>query len=247
MPPPKRRSYSSSPTHLGNSDGIYNRVHRRVILRDFGKSITKASSRAALLGALEKCIEGYESLYTKAGMLQCDISPGNLMINEDEDNPSWSAFLTDLDLAVKEQRDGFSGARGKTGTRAFMAIGVLLGEKHSFMHDLESFFWVLFWVCIHSDGPGKEKIVPAFEMWNYESTEKLAKIKKGEIGDKGDFLKSTEENFTPYYQPLVPWVNRLRKEVFPGGQRWRKETKHLYSRMKEILQAAQKDPSVQGK
>jgi hypothetical protein len=34
-----------------------------------------------------------------------------------------------------------SGARGKTGTRAFMAIGVLLDdEQHSFMHDLESFF-----------------------------------------------------------------------------------------------------------
>jgi len=25
-----------------------------------------------------------------------------------------------------------------------MEIGVLLGEKHSFIHDLESFFWVFF-------------------------------------------------------------------------------------------------------
>ena len=25
-----------------------------------------------------------------------------------------------------------------------MAIRLLLGEKHSFMHDLESFFWVIF-------------------------------------------------------------------------------------------------------
>ena len=33
-----------------------------------------------------------------------------------------------------------SGAHGKTGTRAFMAIGVLLDDElHSFMHDLGSF------------------------------------------------------------------------------------------------------------
>jgi hypothetical protein len=93
-----------------------------------------------MLAALEGCIEGYESLHTRTRILQCDISKGNLMMNEEDDNPSWRAFLIDLDLAIKEQRDESSGARGKTGTRAFMAIGVLLGEKHSFKHDLESFF-----------------------------------------------------------------------------------------------------------
>ncbi len=104
----------------------------------------------SLLAALEGCIDGYESLHTRAGMLQRDISPNNLMVNEEDDNPSWRAFLIDLDLAIKEQQEKSSGARGKTGTRAFMAIGVLLDDKlHSFMHDLESFFWVLFWICIH--------------------------------------------------------------------------------------------------
>jgi hypothetical protein len=80
----------------------------------------------------------YESLHTLACMLQRDVSIGNLMMNEEDDNPSWRSFLIDLDLAIKEQREAVSGARGKTGTRAFMAIGVLLGEKHSFMHDLDS-------------------------------------------------------------------------------------------------------------
>ena len=242
--PPSKRSCSSSPTKLGKDTGVYNRVHRRVILRDFGKPIIKASSRVTLLVALEKCIEGYESLHQKAGMLQCDISPGNLMINEEDDTPSWRAFLTDLDLAIKEQRDGFSGARGKTGTRAFMAIGVLLGEKHSFMHDLESFFWVLFWICIHYDGPNVERVVPRFEKWNYVDMEELARIKKGEVDDEGDFLQSAEENFTIHYQPLVPWLNRLRRAVFPGGARWKRPNKGLYRDMKAILKAAQKEPKV---
>src|SRR2546423_7049356 len=60
------------------------------------------------------------------------------------------------------------GARGKTGTRAFMAIGVLLDKKHSFRHDLESFFWVLFWICVHYSSPNEEsRVVPRFEKWNY--------------------------------------------------------------------------------
>ncbi|EEH21243.2 hypothetical protein PABG_03474 [Paracoccidioides brasiliensis Pb03] len=62
------------------------------------------------------CIEGYISLYDKAGLVQCDVSLRNLMVNEDN-NPSWRAFLIDLDLAIKKRRDESSGAQGKTGTR----------------------------------------------------------------------------------------------------------------------------------
>jgi len=99
---------------------VPNRVHRRVIVRDYGKAIYKVSSRAALLETVDGCIEGHESLYTKAGMLQRNISINNLVMNEDDNNPSWRSFLIDHDLAIKEQREGTTGARGKTGTRAFM-------------------------------------------------------------------------------------------------------------------------------
>ncbi|KAH8743594.1 hypothetical protein F5883DRAFT_359275, partial [Diaporthe sp. PMI_573] len=91
------------------------------------------------------------------------------MVNEDDDDLSWPSFLIDLDLAVRERRGGASGAKGKTGTRAFMAIGALLGEQHSFMHDLKSFFWVLFWICVHYDGPDKSRVIPWFDHWNYIS------------------------------------------------------------------------------
>ncbi|KAJ6114174.1 hypothetical protein N7512_007619 [Penicillium capsulatum] len=140
--PSSKRSCSASSIKASISPPP-NRVHRRIILCDYGKPIYKASTRAALLAALEGCITGHQSLQ-RAGILHRDISINNLMINEDKENPSWPSFLIDLDLAIKEQRVGVSGANGKTGTRAFMAIGSLLGEKHSFMHDLESFFWVIF-------------------------------------------------------------------------------------------------------
>ncbi|KAI1932033.1 hypothetical protein LOZ66_006950, partial [Ophidiomyces ophidiicola] len=148
------------------------------------------------------------------------------------------AFIIDLDLAIKENREDASGARGKTGTRAFMAIGVLLDEQHSFMHDLESFFWVLFWICIHYEGPGKGRVVKRFEKWNYMDTEELAKQKVGTV-DEAIFMRTISTNFTPYYEPLIPHVNRLRREVFLADKPWRKEDIGLYSRIRKALQDAQ--------
>lgn len=240
--PPRKRSCSASPTKASICT-LPNRVHRRVIIREYGKPIYKASSRVALLAALQGCIEGHESLYY-AGLLHRDISINNLMVNEDSENSSWRSFLIDLDLAIETTRVGPSGARGKTGTRAFMAIGALLDDKHTFMHDLESFFWVLFWICIHYDEQHKGRRVPRFEKWNYVDTEELASSKKGVIDDEEDFLKIAEENFTAYYRPLITWVNRLRRKVFPNGERWKKPEQALYRSMKDILREARMDVKV---
>jgi hypothetical protein len=237
--PPSKRSCSTSPTKAG-SNALPNRVHRRVILRDYGKPIYRASSRAALLTALEGCIEGHESL-RKAGFLHRDISINNLMMNEDEENPSWPSFLIDLDLGIKETRREASGARGKTGTRAFMAIGALLGEQHSFMHDLESIFWVLFWICIHYGGPNQERVVPQFDKWNYVDMEELAKLKLGTVAKEAIFMKTITDNFTSYFEPLIPWVNRLRKIVFPRDRPHEQNDERLYPRMKGILREACED------
>ncbi|ELQ36898.1 hypothetical protein OOU_Y34scaffold00626g14 [Pyricularia oryzae Y34] len=170
-----KRSCSASPA---NVDTLSNRVHRRVILRDYGKPIYKASFRSALLAAVEGCIEGHESL-RMAGFLHRDISINNLMINEDTDSLSWPYFLIDLDLGVREPRAaGAFGVKDKAG-----------------------------------------KVISEFDQWNYISMDLLAKEKKGQVSHERDFIKFAEENFTPYYQPLVIWVNKLRKAVFPNGGR----------------------------
>ncbi|KAI0443368.1 hypothetical protein F4803DRAFT_313051 [Xylaria telfairii] len=242
LPPSKRPcSESASPTKHDNEPPP-NRIHRRIVLRDYGGPIYKASSRAALLGAFEGCIRGHESLYKKAGLLHRDISINNLMISQGN-TESLSSFLIDLDLAIEVNRTKSSGAKGITGTRAFMAIGVLKKEGHTFMDDLESFFWVLFWICIHYNqhGQGRET---DFTKWNEVNTETLAELKKAVICDDGDFLKTASEHFTFYYKTLIPWVDKLRRAVFPNGRRWRQVDETLYSQMTQILRDGQNDPLV---
>jgi hypothetical protein len=76
------------------------------------------------------------------------------------------------------------------------------------------------------------------------NNKRTGQAKKGVVTDEGDSIEIAEENFTPYYQPLVPWVNKLRKAAIPNGGRWKREDKALYTRMKDILREAQTDPNV---
>jgi hypothetical protein len=234
-----RKKRSSQSTQTSRNIEPENRVHQRLVTQSYGKPIYQASSLGALLAGLEGCINGHETLRRQAGLLHRDISINNLMINEEEDAPSRRAFLIDLDLAIQEARTSASGAEKKTGTRAFMAIGVLLGDQHSFMHDLESFFWVIYWICVHYTGPGSSLgATRYYEEWNYMEDSKLALLKTGFITNEGVFLRMMEDHVTPSYRPLVPWVNRLRRVVFPDGRPWIEPDEGLYERMKTILRDA---------
>lgn len=176
---------------------------------------------------------GHESLY-QADILHRDISIGNILLKEDESD----GFLIDLDLAVDISRLKTSGAPGKTGTKVFMAIGALRGDAHTFMHDLESFFWVIFWICVHYTGAGKEsQDVGNFKDWNYVSTDDLAIFKCGLVLPM-NFKAKLDQYTTNYCRPMIPLVTTLWEEVFPHGQSSNKKDETLYGRMKAILEKA---------
>jgi hypothetical protein len=122
-----------------------------------------------------------------------------------------------------------------------MAIGALLDEHHSFMHDLESFFWVFFWICVHWNGPGHmRRQAREFEKWNYDSTEELAKKKSGQVSNR--IFNTVDANFTTYCKPLIPCLRELHGVIFPGGTPWLEEDRQLYSRMRNVLEKAREDP-----
>ena len=110
-------------------------------------------------------------------------------------------MLIALDLA-KELGGGRSGARCRTGTMEFMAIEVLLGISHTYRHDLESFFYVLLWLCGRRgwEFVNRLKGRPADSMftdWYNDSYRKIAKAKRGNMDASGfeDILEEFPSEF----------------------------------------------------
>ena len=166
------------------------------------------------------------------------------MLTEREDD----GFLIDFDLAVKIDRQESSGAHTRTGTKVFMSIDALLGFRHTFMDDLESFFWVLFWICVHYEGPdeqGKVRRRPKisqYERWNYDEPSVLAELKMGKVQS----FEKRSPQYTEYCEPLIPCLEKLRTAIFSNvslkkDERYLPEDEQLYSRMKSILQKARDD------
>ncbi|KAL7793734.1 hypothetical protein V8C37DRAFT_378051 [Trichoderma ceciliae] len=204
---PKRPAKRSCSQSVKSADTETNRIHVLLVYKGYGPLIYKASSPKALLEALESCIRAHESLRLLSQYLHRDISINNLLTKEDGPDGR-RGILIDFDLAIKEQRIKHSGAKGKTGTRSFMAIRVLMGEQHSFMHDLESFFWVLFWICVHYVGPNKTRHkTSSFNNWNTMCDRELAGAKMIVISDSTDFCKEANSSFTTYYKPLIPLMD----------------------------------------
>ena len=59
---------------------------------------------------------------------------------------------------------------------------------------------MLFWIYIYYNRPNKKgNIINRFNKWNFIDIEELAKIKKGIVANKEDFLKTVGDNFLLYY------------------------------------------------
>jgi len=74
------------------------------------------------------------------------------------------------------------------------------------------------------------------------STERLAKEKAGQVS-KGIF-DNMDTRVTAYCKPLIPYLKELHEVCFPGGVRWLKEDRGLYSRMKAVFEKAREDPKI---
>ncbi|KAA1129239.1 hypothetical protein PGTUg99_017979 [Puccinia graminis f. sp. tritici] len=209
-----------------------NRVHRRLVLKDVGKPISEANSPVELLEALEGCIKGHQALLN-AGYLHRDISINNLMIDNQTADSDRKAFLIDLDVAIPYDVSNKDYTR--TGTKVFLSISLLQKcNPHDFADDLESFFWVMIWICIHF--PRAERKQTSVTSWNEQIPENLGSIKKDLLSEPSRLTN----DFTARYkqsQPLIQCVHDFAKIMQDPAVR-KKNSTQLYGEILNIFQQA---------
>ncbi|GKT64226.1 hypothetical protein ColTof3_11565 [Colletotrichum tofieldiae] len=132
-----------------------------------------------------------------------------ILDGQDEGKPK--GILIDLDSAI-ELVEGLETEPEITGTRPFMAVGVLKGETHTYRHDLESFLYVFLWTIItnHAENPPETS---KLRQWSNGDWKELA-VRKSFDMDQDNFQSILEE-FTSEFHSLKPLAERLRQILFP--------------------------------
>ncbi|RYO95254.1 hypothetical protein DL766_002067 [Monosporascus sp. MC13-8B] len=195
-----------------------NRIYSCLVVSPAGRVISEFRTIKELLESERDAIKSHQSLYTKGKILHRDISSNNIIITDPETANGFKGMLIDLDLA-KVRDSGPSGARHQTGTVQFMAVEVLRKADHTYRHDLESFFYVLLWMCARqawSNGfggeqqPPKESLLRKWEIGNFKD---IARIKAGDMTVDG--LEDIMGEFPKAMDVVKPLCLRIRKILFP--------------------------------
>ena len=195
-----------------------NRILRVLAISPTGRSISKFESIPELIEGLRDAIKVHRSLFMDGQILHRDISENNIIITDSPKGDGFKGMLIDLDLA-KEEGQGPSGARHRTGTMEFMAIEVLLRISHTYRHDLEAFFYVLIWLCVRRREvrPRKTRLPSSMlTRWYTGSYEMIAQAKLGDMDkgkDKG--LDLILREFAPGFECVKPLCRTIRDVLFP--------------------------------
>ncbi|KAI1276832.1 serine/threonine-protein kinase Sgk2 [Xylaria sp. FL0933] len=186
----KKRANSSVSTP-GNDDVWENRIFSCLVISPAGRVIHEFQSAKELLESMRDAIRAHQNLYVHGNILHRDISPNNIIIVVPNKPEGYKGMLIDLDLA-KEIHSGPSGAIQQTGTIQFMAVEVLNNIAHTYRHDLESFFYVLLWLCAYQSWnngiAGQKKLSKTesvVEKWNQGRPKEIASVKTAHMTING--------------------------------------------------------------
>jgi hypothetical protein len=194
-----------------------NRIYSCLVVSPAGRVISDFRTIKELLESMQDAIRAHQSLYVAGNILHRDISSNNIIITEPERADGFKGMLIDLDLA-KVRDSGPSGARHQTGTMQFMAIEVLRKADHTYRHDLESFFYVLLWMCARSSwargfgGKGEPPRDSILRKWEIGSFKHIANAKVGHMTVNG--LEEVMDEFPDVFEVVKPLCLKIRSIMF---------------------------------
>ena len=215
----KKINSQTTSLYTHNDSSFDNRIFGCLMISPAGRAIRDFWSILKLLKALRDAIKAHKSLYAKGKILHRDISKNNIIITNSKKADDFKSMLIDEDLAKKID-SGRSGARHQTGTMEFMTIEVLQRIVHTYRHDLESFFYVLLWMCARRTWEREFKCKPKDRLkknilskWYTGSFDDIANAKQGymHVDKFEDILKE----FSQAFDCVKPLCKTIRGILFP--------------------------------
>ncbi|KAI0924833.1 hypothetical protein AcW2_010357 [Taiwanofungus camphoratus] len=219
------------------------KTHSRLVMKTYGRPIKFAKSLLEMVGAFKDAIVGHRNSFQR-NVLHRDISIGNILIAS-KPIPGYRGILIDYENAIilNSGREPLLDDP-LSGTRPFISPEILgksplwayskregnlkrpktmpqLQPKHDFIHDLESFFWVLVWLCMSRSGPARrreELITPNFKDDEFCKTFKqlfegsddvLVLMKSLVLKHGGDFDSVVIVHVTDWCEPLLPLLEKF--------------------------------------
>ncbi|KAF8498044.1 hypothetical protein F5888DRAFT_1567446, partial [Russula emetica] len=155
--------YHQTQTHKVGNDMNYKLTphrHYRIVLGTIGRKLEEFKCTREFVNAMYAALKGEMTIFLAVCLY---ISPGNILIacndeldhNDPHESKIQGGLLINWDLSkVIDRDDEHSGSTARqqtrTGTWQFMAAELIECPKirHTFIHDLESFFWVLMWIVV---------------------------------------------------------------------------------------------------
>ncbi|CAD6500914.1 BgTH12-06618 [Blumeria graminis f. sp. triticale] len=188
-----------------------------------GRSIGEETTALDLLQGIRDAILAHQSLFKEARILHRDVSINNIILTDPAVNNGRYGLLIDLDLAISlNDVNSEQNRQTMTGTMEYIALGILQaniyetgkGYKHTYRHDLESFFYVLVSACIRFGwGNKKSGHTDVLSKW-YTGTVQNMYLNKKEAVSHKYFKKCLLDHFSTRYDCVKALVTRLRIILF---------------------------------
>ncbi|VCU39399.1 Bgt-51867 [Blumeria graminis f. sp. tritici] len=206
---------------------IRKRQQAAVAISSIGKPINDFNTPLEVVMGLRDAIKAHRSLFIDAKILHRDISVNNILLKICDDPKDYGGILINLDLATLF-KDGK--AQGKleamTGTMQFMALEILNNSfaapgavvSHSYRHDLESFFYVLLWICIRYGWPdNKSPHLDFLRKWYSGTAEEIHTNKKMQMKPE-TFGEEVYERISPMFKNVEILVWTFWRILFRKGE-----------------------------
>ncbi|KAL1741510.1 hypothetical protein HDZ31DRAFT_66854 [Schizophyllum fasciatum] len=132
----------------------------RLVMQERGVPIYCFSTKTEFLKAFRGAVLTHYELCDKAETLHCDVNDKNVLLNTDKPEGERRSLLIDLNYSMLINEERMYAASGwKSCPAVFVAADLLVSPtliKPMPYHDLQSFLYLIIWICIWHCGPGGE-------------------------------------------------------------------------------------------